>query len=260
MKIKEPTYSQIPNVILDSLDQFSEVELCVLFCVCRATFGWHRPSERLTLDDFMRSTGRSRPGIVSGIASLCERGLLEKLPDPRGNTYRIRVDSEDGGSSTSELPVVKPVNSSSSTSELPPVKPVNCPNKERKDLKKAQAKKPASQDGTGFSKLFTGGYVLEYENAFGEKYRFQGGKDGAAIKRLESYGVDVPTCLERVRQAFTRRGYPFDNCVTISGFVAVWNNLTAILARPAAPPPRRFEPPRAQHHNNDDVPLPTGCL
>lgn len=90
-----------------------------------------------------------------------------------------------------------------------------------------------------FTKLFTQGYEEAFLKACGERYRFNGAKDGQAIKKLRSFGVSAEECIARAKMALGRAGYPFDNCATIAGFVSMWNHLARALTAPPRQPESR---------------------
>ena len=57
-KIREPNYTQVPNVFFDEIMiGMSKAQLLVMLAVCRQTFGWHRASCQLSLSDLQKLTG-----------------------------------------------------------------------------------------------------------------------------------------------------------------------------------------------------------
>src|SRR3954451_5893776 len=95
-----PTYTQIPNEILDAMADMEESELRVLLAICRQTFGWHKESDILSLTDLMRLTGLSRPAVVAGIGAAMKRGVLGRVSaGTQKLAYRLNIK---GGGPTDE--------------------------------------------------------------------------------------------------------------------------------------------------------------
>jgi len=91
--ISAPNYTQIPNVILDSLAQFESADLVLILVVARATFGWHRESVRMTLSQLEILTGFSKSAICRSIRTLEKKDILERAKLADGFTYRIKVEA-----------------------------------------------------------------------------------------------------------------------------------------------------------------------
>ena len=89
-------YTQIPNVILDNLPLLKEGELRVMMLMCRETFGWQRPTARLSLSRIQKLTGLSRQGVVTAIENLMERGWIDREDvSQSGYLYHVVVNLVD---------------------------------------------------------------------------------------------------------------------------------------------------------------------
>jgi len=217
LKIQAPTYTQIPNAVLDSMNRFTECELAVLLAICRMTFGWHKESARLTAPDLVKITGRSHGGVVAAIKSLDERFIIEKNPSPYGNEYSV---------------VVQPLDDGSPTTGRPHVQPLDDPIKERKDLKKGSCEeseltKQRKSEVAEFTKRWCEEFPTYND---GEKYIHQGAKDGVAAKALLGNGVPVDVAIGTAIDAWQNK--TLFNCrhsVSISGFKSRYNEIRAEL-------------------------------
>ncbi len=107
MTIAPPNYTQTPNEILDLLWEMSEAEMRVTLAICRETFGWHRPSAKLSLSNLELLTGLSRQGVLNGLAAGAERGTIQREAAGKGYSYHIVVVNEVDQNSQRSRPVNK---------------------------------------------------------------------------------------------------------------------------------------------------------
>lgn len=98
-RIVPPNYTQIPNVVLDSMSEMSDSEFRVVLAVARQTFGWHRERDKISVSQLQKLTGLSRQGVVNGIKAGEQRGIIERIPDETdkrgGIWYRLLVNDVD---------------------------------------------------------------------------------------------------------------------------------------------------------------------
>lgn len=95
--IQAPNYSQIPNIVIDAMTEYTEPELRVLLVVCRQTFGWHRERATLSISFFQQATGLSKTAIVNATKSLTERNIVEKTAGEGTaptNVFKLVVQGE----------------------------------------------------------------------------------------------------------------------------------------------------------------------
>src|SRR5688572_1205062 len=90
-RIQPPTYTQIPNVILDAIADVSDAELRVLLFLARQTFGWHRESYKASTSFIARATGMSPQGVINGVRRLLEKGVMTREPDGDSFSYCLSV-------------------------------------------------------------------------------------------------------------------------------------------------------------------------
>jgi phage replication O-like protein O len=93
--IKKPNYTQIPNVILDKLMlSMSDAELRVVLVIARQTFGYHRQRKKMSISYLMKATGMSKQGVLNGINSAIERGVVKRRKDGQSWQYELVIDGE----------------------------------------------------------------------------------------------------------------------------------------------------------------------
>jgi phage replication O-like protein O len=94
--IKEPNYTQVPNVLLDEIMLgMDKSKLLVMFAICRQTFGWHRDCCQLSLSDLQKLTGLGRQSVKNGVDALVEDGYLSRDKIGQSFTYSLIVQPED---------------------------------------------------------------------------------------------------------------------------------------------------------------------
>jgi phage replication O-like protein O len=106
MRIIESNYTQVPNVLLDNIKEFSYPEFLILMFICRKTFGWQKEEDRISLTQLQNGTGLSRQGVLTAIDSLLYANMIFKKKSSKGNIYSLVVNMVDHGSQPRGLPVV----------------------------------------------------------------------------------------------------------------------------------------------------------
>lgn len=75
-----PNYTQIPNIFFDAqMAQMGEPELRVVLCAMRKMFGFHKSYDAISLSQFEKMTGLSRPAVVKGIEAAVTRGVMQQV-------------------------------------------------------------------------------------------------------------------------------------------------------------------------------------
>jgi hypothetical protein len=103
-----PNSTQIPNVLLDLLcPLLRESEVRVLLYLCRRTYGFQRPSDHISLSQFVGGItrhgkpldlgcGLGRSAVIEALAFLQRLGLVQRLAGGLGRThishYRLVLD------------------------------------------------------------------------------------------------------------------------------------------------------------------------
>jgi hypothetical protein len=99
MPLPESNYTQIPNIILDSIHQMKEAEVKVILFICRQTLGFHRQSYRLSLKTIREKTGLSKQCVIYTCQALIDRDWIERHRDGEGNgskatyAYSLKIES-----------------------------------------------------------------------------------------------------------------------------------------------------------------------
>jgi phage replication O-like protein O len=71
-----PNATQIPDLILDNLEAFTDTELRIVLCIARATLGWHKDRDWLTRSELVTRTGRTSRAVSSAVKHLVDRNIL----------------------------------------------------------------------------------------------------------------------------------------------------------------------------------------
>jgi phage replication O-like protein O len=113
MSVAPPNYTQIPNAVIALMPDMNDCELRVVLSICRATFGWHKTRDRISITQLEKATGLSRQGVVDGTAQAMKRGIVIRYESGYGFEYEIKVvNDSDYSAMTSQsngLELVKPV-------------------------------------------------------------------------------------------------------------------------------------------------------
>lgn len=94
MSIAGPNYTQVPHALLDDVlpDIDTLAELKVAMVIVRATFGWQKQEEVMSLTRLEKLTGMRRESVVTGLRKAVARGYVKKVAVGRGFAYGLIVD------------------------------------------------------------------------------------------------------------------------------------------------------------------------
>ncbi len=111
-KVEAPHYTQVPNIILDNMDQFSGSELKVVMAITRATLGWHRNTKVMSISYIAKATGLSNQSVITATAALLEDGIIDRFKYGESYAYRLQIQEStqkigQGGSLKIRQAVVK---------------------------------------------------------------------------------------------------------------------------------------------------------
>lgn len=77
---RPPEYTMTPNKFFDELlPELGYAELKVLLCIFRQTFGWHRPTVKMSVRKIAKATGLSAHHTFDAGVALEARGLVRKV-------------------------------------------------------------------------------------------------------------------------------------------------------------------------------------
>lgn len=85
-----PNHTQVPNVILDNLAKLTPAELKVLLVVVRATFGWHKDRDMLSLSQISEKSGLTRR-YVQDLVKRLDGNWLIRIPHEDSFTYQLNL-------------------------------------------------------------------------------------------------------------------------------------------------------------------------
>jgi len=91
MSVQPPNFTQVPNEIIALMADMGDCELLVVIAICRATFGWHKKRDRISITQLEAVTGLSRQGVLNGTAQAMERGIVTRFAVSNGFEYEIEV-------------------------------------------------------------------------------------------------------------------------------------------------------------------------
>jgi phage replication O-like protein O len=151
----KPNFTQVPNELLDNIHLFSGAEVRILVVICRQTFGWHKDKDKISLTQFEKKTGLSRPSINSNLKSLESQRVIKKYSGSINSYEYITVVNSVNYKDES---LVNSINQTSKLSLPPLVNSVNTQKKldKRKYTKEKNAEKSAK-------------FVVEYFNKISGK-------------------------------------------------------------------------------------------
>lgn len=195
--IQAPNYTQTPNEIFDLMPEMEDTELRVTMAIVRETFGWHKESAKLSLNNLVKLTGLSKPGVIAGINAGIDRGTIRKIEDGAGNQYSLVVNSVNYPSKPSLPEVVNSVDHPQSTEftdlHLPKERSKE---RKKKDIPAAQAAPEPTEHQQMFEKVceIVGlDYKVIDEKAKGQVAQTLGilKKGGYTIEHLCRFGKEV---------------------------------------------------------------------
>lgn len=110
---KENGYTAIANEICDKLrsTDISKGESKILWTVLRATYGWNKKQDNISISQFQKETGMSRWGVCKACTSLVNRCLLGRQRNGTTlvTTYYIQKDLDKWCASQPKEPSQQPL-------------------------------------------------------------------------------------------------------------------------------------------------------
>lgn len=228
MLIHEPTFTQVPNELLDTMDRLLPCEFKVAMLICRQTFGWHKESDVISLTQMEAKTGLARNTIIKAVEGLEKRHLIKKAKTDAGNAYQLVVQKMNPPSAKNELASAKNEPGGSAKFEHTKERVLTI-NKQRRTVSVSSG---GLDSGNGFHQAFIKGWCENYETVWGFKYQFDKGKDSSAVKGLMAKNIPITDLIETAKRAWTLyqndpKAWNCGQATTIHGFN--WK-LMAIMA------------------------------
>lgn len=86
-----PNSFQVPNAFVDDvLCQIGDVAAKLYLIICRKTRGWYKEHDSISLSQFQKMTGKSRPTVTKAIAELIQVGLVIECGSTiHGNSFKL---------------------------------------------------------------------------------------------------------------------------------------------------------------------------
>lgn len=83
-------YTQVPNHFIDEVLATISASAAVIYLViCRQTRGWHKQSDEISLSQFMKVTGLSKPTILKSLMELEKKGIINTHTSSKTYAYSI---------------------------------------------------------------------------------------------------------------------------------------------------------------------------
>ncbi|OJU54546.1 MAG: hypothetical protein BGN93_03500 [Acinetobacter sp. 39-4] len=141
-----PNFTQVPNVVVDELAvKLSDSAFKLYVVLIRKTKGWDQARDAISISQFEKVTGKSRPTVVKAIDELIKLRLIKKTRCTKfGNEYELNlafcIDGLLVKFPSKKTLLVKIFNQNSKKTLLPLVKFFNTQNKPSKETKKDSKK------------------------------------------------------------------------------------------------------------------------
>lgn len=122
-----PNSFQVPNAFVDEvMCQIGDVAAKLYLIICRKTRGWYKEVDSISLSQFQKISGKSRPTITKALAELIQVGLvIECESTVYGNSFKLNDECTVGWMlkcPSKKSLLVKKFNHTSKKSLLPLVK------------------------------------------------------------------------------------------------------------------------------------------
>lgn len=185
-------------------------------------------------------TGLDKKTIYKALDELEKEGFLVDTGKRKGPTQSVRVYKL----STEAYPNSGTLEAYPKTDESLPVFPHKLTRFSPEAYPKTGKGTPRNPNGTqrepsgdsspSPTKEFSDGWCKAFEEKFGTKYRFNGGRDGKALKELLATKIPVPELLEVAKTAWGMDdlgGFLSDQVSHIAGFNSVFNQIQVRVAK-----------------------------
>jgi len=211
----------------------------VLLSIIRLTYGWQKQADRISLSQLQRTTGLSRQGVVNGLRDLDNLVIIR--PGKQGvgaNEYALNLDISTGQLVKNvDQSVVNDIDQSKNlTSQSRHKKVVNKVDPSKENISKESRRSLSRQKTNPDIRAFIDWWAEKYIEEVGEKYRFNGGKEGALI------GAELGNfTLAKLQELATRFFATDDEWITEKGgftigvFCSQINKLNSTGRKPTAP-------------------------
>jgi len=133
----QPTYTRIPNDIIEAMPKLGNAELRVLLAIARKTYGWQKECDVISTRQIEDMTGLGHRHVLAALDAVLEKGLISRTPAKRrGFCYRLVPLGDQFPKVTSppRVPDLVPLGDQSDENTVP------LGDQQKKDLKKRKEK------------------------------------------------------------------------------------------------------------------------
>lgn len=98
-KIFVPNYTQVPNIVIDDLASvLSDAAFKIYVVLIRKTKGWEKARDSISVSQFMKITGKTKPTVIRAIDELINLELITHTGLTRyGNEYELNLTFSHAG-------------------------------------------------------------------------------------------------------------------------------------------------------------------
>lgn len=98
-KIFVPNYTQVPNIVIDELAcVLSDAAFKIYVVLIRKTKGWEKARDSISVSQFMKITGKTKPTVIRAIDELIKLELITHTGLTRyGNEYELNLTFSHAG-------------------------------------------------------------------------------------------------------------------------------------------------------------------
>lgn len=232
-RIIAPTYTQVPNVILDALHEITDPELRLCMAISRETFGWHRQEVKLSIPKIMQLSGLSHGGVHTAIKRLVEREWLLRTGDGNSFKYHLNVielteANHPPGGRVANGETIHQVDGNHPPHGRVPIHQVDGPYITKRNTKERIKKEDPTASAvpsphTETTRLWEAAFLEVHKT----KYTFNGGRDAKAIKTLLASELTPGEIVNLARFAWGQDSDRFlrSQALTIHGLLSVINQI-----------------------------------
>ena len=89
-----PTYTRIPNDIIEAMPKLGNAELRVLLAIARKTYGWQKECDVISVSQLAKMTGLTSRNTQNAVVTLLEKGLITReLANKQSYCYTLQTVS-----------------------------------------------------------------------------------------------------------------------------------------------------------------------
>ncbi len=230
-----PTYTKIPNEILEAMPTMGDAELRVVLAIARKTVGWQKECDVISVSQLALATGLTPRNTQRAITALLEKGLITREPAGKQTycytlaTISLRDTVENHiPTDTMSLGDMAPYPLGTRLDDKP--YPLGITQKKESKEKKERSRAPSAAPA---EKSPHQQIMAAYQEALGYPIK-DGAKEGNAAKWLVKNGYtpeQVTACYQSLRDDPWWEGKHI-SLQTVAGKIGAWSQAQQRKAEP----------------------------